>query len=133
MAAEKAVKSYLKGLPTFFFRLNETASRHFVVTGARAQELEARVGAPAASCTTAIETVLASIGRRAGHGDRHRVRAPDQPCRTAGLRAARDAMQAAKDEAESASRAKSDFVSRMSHELRTPLNAILGLCAVAQG
>ncbi len=46
-------------------------------------------------------------------------------------RAAAEALERARDVANSASRSKSEFLANMSHEIRTPMNAVIGLSHLA--
>ncbi len=127
---DKQIKFYVKQIPPFFIRLKENASRLSYDTQQRLTQLEADLSAQKSHyeltklglmVLVILSVILVGliVARQINQSNRQLTETWQEMLR-------------AKEEADLASKAKSDFVSRMSHELRTPLNAILGFAQLLE-
>ena len=125
------IELFLKHVPTNFERLEENTNRLFFESNQRLQELENQLQVQAHSLKNLEIGLIAVVMVMAGWAGFLFLRNLDQA--NSKLEQALAAMRKAKEQAEHASQAKSEFVSRMSHELRTPLNAIIGFAELLDG
>ena len=121
---------FMKHLPPYFERLNENANRLFFDSTRRLTRLEADLQAQSRHLLwveVSLFLLVVVLGSLAVWVFLLNIKRANRQ-----LALALSATESARDAAEHASHAKSEFVSRMSHELRTPLNAILGFAELLE-